>query len=130
MPEGPYVVLPLFGPSNPRDTIGIVVDFLIDPFNLWASNSNRDFAVFARTGSRAVDLRAIHMEALDSLEKTSLDYYATLSSLYCQRRADEISNGKGSANLPAPGLGQAPLDDGQPPPGDGIKTSEKTSRIR
>ena len=130
MPEGPYVVLPLFGPSNPRDTIGIVVDFLVDPFNLWASNSNRDFAVFARTGSRAVDLRAIHMEALDSLEKTSLDYYATLRSLYRQRRADEISNGKGSANLPAPGLGQAPLDDGQPPPGDGIKTSEKTSRIR
>ena len=130
MLEGPYVVLPLFGPSNPRDTIGIVVDFLVDPFNLWASNSNRDFAVFARTGSRAVDLRAIHMEALDSLEKTSLDYYATLRSLYRQRRADEISNGKGSANLPAPGLGQAPLNDGQPPPGDGIKTSEKTSRIR
>ena len=72
----------------------------------------------------------IHMEALDSLEKTSLDYYATLRSLYRQRRADEISNGKGSANLPAPGLGQAPLDDGQPPPSDGIKTSENTLRIR
>ena len=67
---------------------------------------------------------------LDSLEKTSLDYYATLRSLYRQRRADEISNGKGSANLPAPGLGQVPLDDGQSPPGDGIKTTEKTSRIR
>jgi|TARA_Y100000294_G_scaffold116018_1_gene107648 phospholipid-binding lipoprotein MlaA len=115
MPDGPYVVLPLFGPSNPRDTVGIIVDFLVDPFNLWASNSNRDFAVFARTGTRAVDLRAIHMEALDSLEKTSLDYYATLRSLYRQRRAEEISNGKGSANLPAPGLGQAPLEDGQPP---------------
>jgi len=115
MPESPYVVLPLFGPSNPRDIIGIVVDFLVDPFNLWASNSNRDFAVFARTGSRAVDLRAIHMEALDSLEKTLLDYYATLRSLYCQRWVDEISNGKGSANLPAPGLGQSPLNDGQPP---------------
>ena len=34
MPEGPYVVLPLFWPSNPRDTIGIVVDFLVDTFNL------------------------------------------------------------------------------------------------
>ena len=36
---------------DPRDTIGIVVDFLVDPFNLWASNSNRDFAVFARTAA-------------------------------------------------------------------------------
>ncbi len=108
VPEGPYVMLPLFGPSNPRDAVGIVVDFLIDPFNIWANNTDREYAVLARTGARAVDQRAIHMQALDEIERTSLDYYASIRSLYRQRRADEIRNGKGSANMPAPGLGLAP----------------------
>lgn len=106
--EGPYVMLPLFGPSNPRDAIGVVVDFLIDPFNIWAGNTDRDFAFFARTGARAVDLRAIHMEVLDDLEKSSLDFYASIRSLYRQRRANEISNGDPSANMPAPRIIQAP----------------------
>ena len=104
VPEGPYVMLPLFGPSNPRDAIGMVVDFLIDPFNIWAGNTDRDFAVFARSGTRAVDLRAIYMEALDELEKSSLDFYASIRSLYRQRRANEINNGEPSANMPAPGI--------------------------
>ncbi len=108
VPEGPYVMLPLFGPSNPRDAIGMAVDFLIDPFNIWAGNTDRDFAVYARSGTRAVDLRAIHMEALDELEKSSLDFYASIRSLYRQRRANEIDNGKPSANMPAPGIGQGP----------------------
>lgn len=123
VPEGPYVMLPLFGPSNPRDTIGIIVDFLADPFNIWAGNTDRDYAVLARSGTRAVDLRAIHMEALDSIEKTSLDFYASIRSLYRQRRADEIRNGKPSANFPAPGISQAPA-------GNAIFTQEKASRTR
>ena len=141
VPEGPYVVLPLFGPSNPRDAIGLVVDFLVDPFNLWAENTDRDFAIFARAGTRAVDLRATHMEALDNLEKTSLDFYATIRSLYRQRRANEIRNGEPSANMPAPGLSQVPSGVsgmGHNPPeipgigkialGDAIIGQENTSR--
>ena len=108
VPEGPYVMLPLFGPSNPRDTVGLVVDFLVDPFNVWAGNTNRDYAILSRTGARGVDQRAIHMEALDDIERTSLDYYASIRSLYRQRRAEEIRNGKPSATMPAPGLSQAP----------------------
>ncbi len=108
MPSGPYVMLPVFGPSNVRDTIGFVVDFLIDPFNLWAANTNREFAIYARGGTRGVDTRAIHMEALDDLEKSSVDFYAAIRSLYRQRRAEEIRNGALPADMPAPGLGQAP----------------------
>jgi phospholipid-binding lipoprotein MlaA len=108
VPEGPYVMLPLFGPSNPRDTIGLVVDFLIDPFNHWAGNTNRDYAILSRAGARGVDQRAIHMEALDDIERTSLDYYAAIRSLYRQRRAEEIRNGKLPATMPAPGLSQVP----------------------
>ena len=103
------MMLPVFGPSNPRDAIGLVVDFLINPFNLWAANTNRNYAVAARTGTEAVDLRAVHMDALDDLEKSSLDFYASIRSLYRQRRSREISNGDPSANLPLPGFGQAPV---------------------
>lgn len=108
VPEGPYVMLPLFGPSNPRDTVGLVVDFLVDPFNLWAGNTGRDYAVLSRAGTRGVDQRAVHMEALDDIERTSLDYYASIRSLYRQRRAEEIRNGKPAATMPSPGLSQAP----------------------
>ncbi len=113
VPEGPYVMLPIFGPSNPRDTVGLVVDFLIDPFNVWAGNTDREFAVLSRAGARGVDQRAIYMEALDEIERTSLDYYAAIRSLYRQRRAEEIRNGKSSGALPpAPGLSQLPADGG------------------
>ncbi|MFQ5763479.1 MAG: VacJ family lipoprotein [Rhodospirillales bacterium] len=108
MPEGPYVMLPIFGPSNPRDTIGLIVDFLIDPLHIWANNTDRDFVIFARGGTRGVDIRATNMEALDDLEKTSLDFYATIRSLYRQRRAEEIRNGTLPADMPAPGLSQSP----------------------
>jgi len=104
--EGPFLMLPLFGPSNPRDTVGLVVDFLIDPLNLWASNTEREFVPWARTGVAAVDLRSNNLEVLDDLEKSSLDFYAAIRSLYRQRRQDAISNGQGSATFPAPSIGQ------------------------
>jgi len=114
VPSGPFMMLPLFGPSNPRDTVGLVVDFLTDPFNLWATNTDREHLQFARGGTLAVDNRAGSLDLIDDLEKTSLDFYAAIRSLYRQRRADEISNGKGSANLPAPGISdlrEAPMFD-------------------
>lgn len=101
--EGPFIMLPLFGPSNPRDTVGLVVDFLTDPFNLWAANTGRDHLTMARAGTKAVHFRAGNLDLIDDLEKTSLDFYAAIRSLYRQRRADEISNGNGAAGSPVPG---------------------------
>jgi len=106
--EGPFVMLPVFGPSNPRDTVGMVVDFFTDPLRLWASNSERNYVPFLRAGVDAVDIRSRNLETLDDLEKSSLDFYAAIRSLYRQRRADAISNGQGAAAVPAPGLGQLP----------------------
>jgi phospholipid-binding lipoprotein MlaA len=108
VPAGPFVMLPLFGPSNPRDTVGRVVDFLADPFNMWTANTNREQLKFARAGTLAVDSRADSLDLIDDLEKTSLDFYAAIRSLYRQQRADEITNGKGSANQLAPGISQIP----------------------
>ncbi len=108
VPEGPFLMLPLFGPSNPRDTVGLVVDFLTDPFNTWAANTDRDHLVWARGGTHGVHARAGLLEFIDDLEKTSLDFYAAIRSLYRQRRSDEISNGRGSANAPVPDLSETP----------------------
>lgn len=105
-PEGPYLMLPIFGPSNPRDAVGLAVDYLTDPINIWANNTNREEVVWARTGTRAVDERARNYDVIADLEKTSLDFYATVRSLYRQRRKDEINDGKASGNMPAPGLGE------------------------
>jgi phospholipid-binding lipoprotein MlaA len=104
VPEGPYVMLPVIGPSNPRDTVGLVADFFADPLNLWAANTDRDWIIYARTGTRAIDLRARNYDVLEDLERTSLDYYAAIRSLYRERRADEIRNGRDVERRPGPGL--------------------------
>ncbi|NQW00724.1 MAG: VacJ family lipoprotein [Rhodospirillales bacterium] len=93
VPSGPFLMLPVFGPSNPRDTVGLVVDLLTDPFNRWASNSGQPQAAYSRAGAETVDRRAQNIELLNEVEKSSLDFYAAIRSLYRQRRAHGISNG-------------------------------------
>jgi phospholipid-binding lipoprotein MlaA len=92
--EGPYLVLPLIGPSNPRDAFGRVVDAFLDPMTYLTFFTDFGWINTTRTGLDLVDFRARNLETIDQLKKGSLDYYATLRSLYRQRRADEISNGK------------------------------------
>jgi len=106
MPEGPYLMLPVFGPSNPRDVIGRVVDFFIDPLNIWARNSDENWTIPTRTAVDAIDFRALHYDAIEDLEKSSLDFYATIRSLYRQRRTDEINNGKVDPSTAVPSIGQ------------------------
>lgn len=90
--EGPYLVLPLLGPSNPRDAVGVGVDMVLDPLNWYAWNTDRDWITYTRAGVGAVDARARSLQALDDVKANSLDYYATIRSLYRQRRAAEIRN--------------------------------------
>jgi len=102
--EGPYVMLPVFGPSNPREVTGRVVDFFIDPINWWAQSSDADWAEWvpiARAVITGIDTRDQLWDVLDDLERTSIDFYAAIRSLYRQRRMDEIRNGAGG---PAPTL--------------------------
>ncbi len=106
--EGPYLVLPIFGPSNPRDAIGITVDFFMDPINTVMSNLDGNWGIFALKGGRAVDFRARYWDEIEDLEKSSLDYYATVRSLYRQRRNDEIRNGKPPEMVPGPSISAKP----------------------
>ena len=89
--EGPYLMLPIFGPSNPRDAVGLVVDHFTDPLTYVILNADESLA---RGGVTAVDTRSRHLDQLDELEKLSIDYYAALRSLYRQRRDAEIRNGE------------------------------------
>lgn len=106
--EGFYLVLPLLGPSNPRDGIGLLAEYFVDPFNIWARDQDKDGLILARSLVTGVDFRARNLKTLDELERTSLDYYAAIRSLYRQRRADEIRNGKSTSDQPAPGVSDAP----------------------
>ncbi len=109
MPEGPYLMLPIFGPSNPRDAIGRVVDFFIDPLNMWAKDSGNDWVPLTETAVDAVDFRALHYDTIEDLEKSSLDFYAAVRSLYRQRRTDEINNGVVDPSTSVPSIGQFPV---------------------
>lgn len=90
--EGPYWVLPLVGPSPPRDTAGKVVDIFLDPLTYVRFDGYRTLA-YARAGMGVLDLRARNVDTLDQIERTSVDLYATQRSLYRQYRDNEIRNG-------------------------------------
>ena len=85
--EGPYLVIPILGPSDPRDLFGTAAQGFGDPWNILASNHNLIWIVFARGGVSGIDQRSRLIETLADIERTSLDYYATIRSVYRQRRA-------------------------------------------
>lgn len=96
--EGPYLVLPVLGPSNPRDAVGkYVVDPYFDPIGLWLHNTHRNGVRYGIAGVDGFTQYAGLVRQLDEIKKTSVDYYAALRSLYRQKRQAEISNGKPQA---------------------------------
>jgi phospholipid-binding lipoprotein MlaA len=90
---GPYLMLPVLGPSNVRDTIGTAVDFALDPLAYFGGAAIL-YARLASGGAKLIDVRAEHLRDLDALEKSSLDFYAALRSAYRQHRASEIRDAK------------------------------------
>ncbi len=106
LPEGPYLIVPLLGPSTPRDLIGMSADAYIDPFSFLATVKHLDQIQIARFVVDGIDQRARVIEILDDLEKNSLDFYAQLRSLAQQRRAAELRHG--AAPQPGSDLYQDP----------------------
>ncbi len=98
--EGPYLVLPFAGPSNPRDLVGVAGDYALDPFTYMKWNNSTLYNGL-RAGLGVIDLRARNVDSLDQIERTSVDLYATTRSLYRQHRNAEIRNGAPDTdNLP------------------------------
>ncbi|HVO04355.1 MAG TPA: VacJ family lipoprotein [Candidatus Cybelea sp.] len=92
--EGPYLMLPVLGPSNPRDLTGRVVDYALDPLTWVGYIYNVGWINTVRGGLEGLDTRARNMQAIEELQKGSVDFYATIRSLYRQHRNDAIRNGE------------------------------------
>ena len=91
--QGPYLVLPFFGPSTMRDGFGLVVDTGLDPATYVRTDAASIFR-YSRTGATAVSLREPLIEPLEEIRRNSLDQYASFRSFYLQSRKREISNGR------------------------------------
>jgi len=105
--SGCYFVLPILGPTTTRDAIGLVGNTFIDPVyqithnteirNEVIGNGNySEHNYYYYRGTGAVDFRAKNIESFESLEKNSIDLYASLKSLYLQNRKKQIANSKSS----------------------------------
>lgn len=98
--EGPYLFIPVLGPSNARDATGYVTDWAFDPF-FYITLRENFFWQLGRTALDDVDARSRNLETLDDIQKSSLDFYATVRSLYHQNRESQISGGTPAMqNLP------------------------------
>lgn len=100
--EGPFLFIPVLGPSNPRDLAGYGVDIAAQPLT-WVGQG---LAVNILSGARGVatvlDTRDYYFNTIDEVNRTSLDPYATLRSGYRQSRAAAIANrdATGTRSLP------------------------------
>ena len=95
--EGCYLVLPILGPSTLRDSIGTVVNILGgDPwYNVTVKNDTqyfKDSDYFVSRGSDGINFRSKNLEAFENLEQNSMDFYASVRSLYLQDRKQKIIN--------------------------------------
>lgn len=95
--EGCYFVLPVIGPTTVRDSIGSLTNIMGgDPwYNVTVANNTQYFNEADYYLSRltsGVDFRAKNLEAFDSLEKNSIDLYASVRSLYLKDRKRKINN--------------------------------------
>ena len=96
---GCYVVLPVFGPSTIRDTVGSFINVLGgDPYYNISAHGNNEYLTksdyMATKILTGVDFRAKNLDSIDNLQKNSLDFYASVRSLYLQDRQKKIANRK------------------------------------
>jgi phospholipid-binding lipoprotein MlaA len=95
---GPYLMLPLLGPSSGRDAVGRVVDLAFDPLTVVGA-ADIDVVIdpttisLARTGAEALSQREQSLEQVDELRRSSIDLYAAVRTLYFQYRENQIRNG-------------------------------------
>lgn len=99
--EGPYLMLPVLGPLPPRDAVGWVGNQFLDPLTyvFWGSGSAVPYAL---AGADITDFRSRNIERLDEIERSSLDFYVSIRSMYRQQRDFEIANRQVSGQQASP----------------------------
>ena len=92
--EGPYLVLPVMGPSNPRDGFGIGADLFLNPF-LWLVPrfKYKTSLSVSEAAIGGIDERSRNLDTLDEIQREAVDFYASMRSLYRQNRAAELRHG-------------------------------------
>lgn len=93
--SGPYIVLPLFGPSNLRDTTGKVADWFMDPMNYVlrdVDDGDWDPTLYGVRAGQALVERERLLDPIDDIYSSSLDPYASFKSIYEQHRDAQIKN--------------------------------------
>lgn len=102
--HGPYLVVPILGPSSARDYAGYFVDSFADPLRWYLFNTHNEGWYYAKVGVEYLDLRESLMDVLEELEKSSIDYYAAVRSTYYQRRdalvRDEAATASDGVSIP------------------------------
>ena len=98
---GCYIVLPVLGPSTARDTVASLTNFMGGDawYNVTVRNDTRyfsDFDYYASKGAGGVDFRAKNFDDINNLEENSIDFYASVKSLYLQDRRKRILNASGA----------------------------------
>ena len=99
---GCYFVLPILGPTTARDALGLVGNVFVDPVYQVTHNTETDMVIgndnlqehnyYYYRGTDAVDFRSKNIESIESLQNNSIDFYASIKSLYLQNRAQKIAN--------------------------------------
>ena len=99
---GCYFVLPVLGPTTSRDAVGLLGNIFLDPVYQITHNTEIDVGVgngnysehnyYFYRGTGAIDFRAKNIESFDSVEKNSIDLYASVKSLYLQDRYKKVLN--------------------------------------
>ena len=100
MKSGPYLMIPLLGPSNPRDLLGYVVDFAFDPLTFLAPSNAR----LGRTAVDTVDSRNRNRDVIKALQEGSVDFYSTVRDASRQNREHEIRNERTTPDQTSPGV--------------------------
>jgi phospholipid-binding lipoprotein MlaA len=108
IPDGPFIMLPIFGPSSVRDTLGFAVDYFTDPITyVDPSRAHNQL-----TATRLVNRRAELLDAKQVLDNAALDPYQFMRDGYLQRRRNLVYDGTPPPEKDA--LGPPPKPDGAP----------------
>ena len=100
--DGFYIVLPIFGPSNVRDSAGMLLTYTTDPINAYAVSEGEAWILPVRTTTNAIDQRSKIIDEVNALRDNSLDYYAAVRSSYYQNRKAAILNIDDKSQTPLP----------------------------
>ena len=92
VPSGPYLMLPILGPSTVRDTAGLPVDIAADPWGYGISSRARNIG----TVVRVIDQRAVLLDATNLMEEAAFDRYEFIRDGYLQQRKSKVFDGEGS----------------------------------